>query len=66
MERTVTCRTEGCENADIPIVLEVDQLVMCGVCGEFITDIDPPVEAFVDESEEPDIDDGSDLISPVD
>ena len=46
----VTCRTEGCGNADIPIELtlvwtdeggqehSIDQ-VTCGVCGQPITDI---------------------------
>jgi hypothetical protein len=47
-EFTVTCRTEGCENADIGIVVEcgisvIDSdsgaRVMCGPCGARITDV---------------------------
>lgn len=40
---TVTCRTAGCGNADIDIVLQVpvdppDLPVYCGVCGELISE----------------------------
>ncbi len=37
---TVTCHTEGCENADIPIVLSMPEgcAVMCGVCAQTISD----------------------------
>jgi hypothetical protein len=48
---TVTCRTDECENNGIPIQLEltarddegrVQQIttVICGVCGQLITDIE--------------------------
>lgn len=48
---TVTCRTEGCGNANIPLDLPLIwedpdtgesmplDAVMCGVCGQEITDI---------------------------
>lgn len=49
---TVTCRTEGCGNADIPLEMDLRILdvagqptgemienVICGACGEPITDI---------------------------
>jgi hypothetical protein len=41
---TVTCRTDGCDNAGYPIVLNVPvepspPNVACGVCGHPITDI---------------------------
>lgn len=48
---TVTCRTRGCANRGIPIDMELDYIdvdtgqtvtittVLCGVCGEPITDI---------------------------
>jgi hypothetical protein len=41
----LTCAVEGCENAGIPLVLDVDPVEtlrgMCGVCGTDITDIVP-------------------------
>jgi hypothetical protein len=41
LEMTVTCRTPGCDNADVPLVLTVVQppYVVCGVCGQQITDV---------------------------
>ena len=38
---TVTCHTEGCENCNIPIVIDCDPdgIVMCGPCGNLISDI---------------------------
>jgi hypothetical protein len=48
---TVTCRTDGCENNGIPIDLDLDIVdengavtgqvgtVVCGPCGQQITDI---------------------------
>jgi hypothetical protein len=53
---TVTCHTEGCGNADAAIELELGYTdpmsgdfypvdsVVCGVCGEQITDVEPPLE----------------------
>lgn len=41
-ERVATCHTEDCGNADIAIsVMLVDEntTVICGVCGQSITDI---------------------------
>lgn len=46
---TVTCHTDGCANKDHPIVLDLDwtdeegvthtvDMVICGVCGQPITD----------------------------
>lgn len=52
---TVTCHTPGCTNADEPLELylswEDDETgdeqwvsaVMCGVCGNEITDVVPPL-----------------------
>ena len=44
---TATCHTDGCANADIPIVLSVpdgtNPFVVCGVCGQQITNIQPEV-----------------------
>lgn len=37
--RTVTCHTEGCRNFDIPITFRCVMTVICGACGEQITDI---------------------------
>lgn len=39
MTVTLVCRTLGCGNADIPIVLDVEDDVdafLCGVCGQAI------------------------------
>lgn len=40
---TATCHTDGCDNADQPITLNVpdvsDPAVLCGVCTQPITDI---------------------------
>jgi hypothetical protein len=40
---TLTCHTEGCGNADIPISLDMPEgcAAMCGVCGQPITDVTP-------------------------
>jgi len=38
----VTCHTEGCDNADIPIdiiVEDAEPIVICGVCSVTIIDI---------------------------
>jgi hypothetical protein len=40
--QTVTCHTENCENCDIAIEILVCveyPLVICGCCGEQITDV---------------------------
>lgn len=37
----VTCRTEGCTNANIPLTILAGAVVVCGVCGEEITDRTP-------------------------
>ena len=40
----VTCRTEGCENAGYTLVLSnPGNTVICGPCGQQVTDIDPPL-----------------------
>lgn len=42
----VTCRTPGCENQDVTILVtaSVDNtLVMCGPCATLITDVVPVV-----------------------
>jgi hypothetical protein len=50
---TVTCRTDGCMNAGIPLEMNLEMdlgdgqiiyavPVWCGPCGQEITDIDPP------------------------
>jgi hypothetical protein len=38
---TVTCHTEGCGNADhpIPVSMAEGALVVCGACGQEITDV---------------------------
>lgn len=38
---TVICHTDGCENAGVPITLPVADVVVCGPCGQTITDITP-------------------------
>ena len=39
MNIKVTCRTENCENAGYGILLtDPEDLVICGPCGEVITD----------------------------
>lgn len=50
---TATCRTDGCDNGGIPldVVTSWDDdegthyvgAVVCGVCGQQITDLDPPL-----------------------
>lgn len=52
---SATCHTDGCANADIPLDLylswedddtgqtEYVSAVMCGVCGQEITDVVPPL-----------------------
>lgn len=43
-EFIVTCHTDGCENAEIPIQVSVDisgMLVYCGPCAVKIEDIVP-------------------------
>lgn len=43
-EHEVVCRTVGCVNADVGIViLRPAELVICGVCGNQITDIAPEI-----------------------
>ncbi len=37
--RRTTCHTEGCENQDLGIEWECLGTVICGACGEQITDI---------------------------
>lgn len=40
----VTCRTPDCENADFTIILKFPgHTIICGPCGQPITDIDPPL-----------------------
>ena len=51
----VTCRTEGCENQDVPIEISSTSInpitgevipvvrVQCGPCGHAITDVVPPL-----------------------
>ena len=39
--RTVQCHTEGCGNRDIPVTMHCLDLVVCGACGNPITDITP-------------------------
>lgn len=40
----ITCRTEGCENAGYTLVLtRPGHSIICGPCGQPITDIDPPL-----------------------
>lgn len=40
-----TCHTEDCQNADVPIQVQVvegpDPYVVCGPCGQRITDLTP-------------------------
>lgn len=44
MEHTVTCRTDGCGNCGVGVVVtDPATVVQCGACFEFITDIVPPV-----------------------
>jgi ribosomal protein S27E len=39
MNKIVTCRTENCENQNISIIfLNPQDLVICGPCGQTITD----------------------------
>lgn len=43
-EHTVTCHTVGCENDGIGIVIiEPGEIIVCGPCGQQITDIVPPL-----------------------
>jgi len=40
----ITCHTRGCENENITIVLSrPSPVVICGPCGQQVTDIDPPL-----------------------
>ncbi len=41
----LTCHTEGCDNADIPILVDmpVGGGAACGPCGQVITDISGPL-----------------------
>lgn len=41
LERTVTCHTDGCVNEGIPVTFTCLPLVICGGCGNQITDITP-------------------------
>lgn len=39
-----TCRTPNCENENISFILNnPGAQIMCGPCGQWITDIDPPL-----------------------
>lgn len=38
---TVICHTPGCENEGIPIQVLYVEVVLCGPCGQQITDINP-------------------------
>jgi hypothetical protein len=47
IEYTATCRTEGCENQNIGLVVPAsatDPCVICGPCEVQITDLVPVVE----------------------
>lgn len=58
---TVTCHTRGCGNARIPIETTTSweeggetyyvSSVVCGVCGEPITDVEPPLPGTDPEPE---------------
>ena len=56
---TVTCNTDGCENAEEPIEIATPAdgevlVVMCGVCGVEIADIaDSPADEVPEEAEPP-------------
>lgn len=40
----VTCRTEGCLNNGYTLILtNPGHTIICGPCGQVITDIDPPL-----------------------
>jgi len=56
MSSVVICHTQDCGNADQPISMDLtyeDEYgdthpvgsVSCGVCGQPITDVDPPLES---------------------
>lgn len=60
---TVTCHTDGCTNADTPIDLTLTYEdeegetayvsgVVCGVCSQQITDIQPPIPGTDPEPEQ--------------
>jgi hypothetical protein len=41
-EYNVTCHTEGCQNAEITLLITaptVEPYILCGVCGIEITDV---------------------------
>jgi len=40
VEATVTCHTRGCLNENIPIAILLTGTVICGPCGQVITDIE--------------------------
>ena len=43
---TLTCETDGCSNKDVAIKLKTDATqYMCGVCGQFITNVKEPGDA---------------------
>lgn len=44
----VTCHTQGCENVGIPIVVPLEEIVVCGPCSRRITDAVPLDEDPVD------------------
>jgi hypothetical protein len=54
---TATCHTDGCPNADIPIELAFDPTgpplssVVCGVCGQVITDTTLPPGVLLSEGD---------------
>jgi hypothetical protein len=63
-----TCHTEGCDNAGEPIELTLSypdaetgetvyvSSVVCGVCGQEITDVDPPLPGTDPAPDPPEID----------
>jgi hypothetical protein len=43
LEYVLTCHTDGCGNADVPITLSMPEgcAAVCGACSQPITDITP-------------------------
>lgn len=55
MKHVVTCHTEGCVNEGVGVELVYPaQVVQCGPCQQFITDIEPPLPDKTYEEEVPD------------